>query len=90
MVIKTFFQPYNKGIKMIDNKYFTFENGIIRVKISADMLHRPMSEIYEIEYLLNEILPESCFTEVIDGSMYFIDPYGDKYPIDENFDTKIY
>lgn len=74
---------------MIDNEYFTFKDGIIKVKIDSDMSNRTLSEIHIITDMLNEILPEGCQVVLMDNYLYFADGM-DRYPIDEGFDTTIY
>jgi len=73
-----------------DNEYFSFENGIIKVKIDSDMSNRTMSEVYKIEHLFNNVLPSDCYVDIDNMIMYFVDPWGDKYRIEECFDTTIY
>jgi len=74
----------------MDNKYFTYEHGIIKVKIDSDMSNRILSEIHAITDMLNEILnPIICQVILMDNNLFFYDGM-DYYPINENFDTTIY
>ena len=73
-----------------DNQYFTYKNGIIKVKINADMNNRTLSEINTITDMLNDILhPINCQAVLKDNQLCFYDGMG-YYPIDEHFDTTIY
>jgi hypothetical protein len=74
---------------MTSNKYFTFEHGIIKVKINSSMYDRTLSEIHIITDMLNEIMPDGCQVVLQDDKLYFYDGL-DYYPIDENFDITIY
>ena len=74
----------------MNNKYFTFKNGIITVKINSDMSNRTLSEVNAITDMLNEILhPIDCQAVLRNNQLCFYDGL-DYYPIDENFDTTIY
>jgi hypothetical protein len=73
----------------MDNQYFTFENGIITIKIDSDMSNRTLSEIHTITDMLNDIMPNGCRVGLDGVNLYFFDG-DDKYPINEHFDTTIY
>ena len=74
----------------IDNKYFNFSKGIITVKISSDMSSVTMDEVNTIKHAFTDVLPACCYIKMDENIMCIHDPYGDDYPIDENFDTTIY
>ena len=73
----------------MENKYFTFKNGIIRSKIQSDASNRTLAELNEIVDTFNSIMPEGSQVVVNKMTLCFYDGF-DYYPLEDGFDTTIY